>query len=97
MALTYDESSALMTDIPFRGRIKVACLNFAQYIADEAPSVDGHVSRLRWAQQTYLNPDAAALQVQAPTVMDPNVQAQGGTIPDDQLQSAVENTVKKFI
>lgn len=97
MALTYDQSAALMTDMQFRGRVKVACLNFATFIVGEEPTVPAHSTRIKWAQNTFLNPDMTAAQVQPPTVMDGQVQADGSAITDSALQSSVEATVNKML
>lgn len=97
MALTYDESAALMNDAAFRGRIKVACLHFADYIFGEDNTVPAHNTRLRWAQNTFLNPDASAAAVTPPVVMDPSVQDAGSAIEDAALQSAVETTLNKML
>ena len=95
--MTYAESFALMNDLDFRGRIQTACIVFAKYCIDEAPSTPGHSGRYRWAQATYVNPTMSAQQVQPPVVMDDAVQAAGSAIPDDQLQTAVETAVQKFL
>ena len=95
--MTYEESAALMTDITFRGRIKVACLKFASSIMIEATSVPAHNTRLRWAQQTYQQPDQVAQTTQPPTVMDPAVQSAGAEITDLALQGAVEGVVNKVL
>jgi hypothetical protein len=98
MAMTYPESAALMVDPDFRGRVKVACLKYADYIHNEGPGTPGHTSRLRWAQQTFQSPDSVAAQTQPPVVMDVAVQDAGGAaITDAALQSAVEGVVNKFI
>src|SRR5262245_23327797 len=103
MALTYEESAVLMQDPEFRGRIKVACLKFADSIIIEQPNVPAHSSRVRWAQQTYANPEAQAMQAQPPTVIDPKVQDAGvdanghSLISDLDLQSALETTVGKMM
>ena len=95
--MTYEESSALMTDIPFRGRVKVACLKFADSIMNEASNVAAHNARLRWANQCFTNPEGVAMQTQPPTVMDAAVQAAGAAITDTALQGSVEATVNKII
>jgi len=95
--ITYEESAALMTDPTFRGRVKVSCLHFADYILGEAASTPAHNTRVRWAQQCYISPETVAQQTQSPTVMEPAVQTQGAAIPDDQLQTAVETAVNKMI
>jgi hypothetical protein len=97
MALTYEESSALMKDEPFRGRISVACLKFADYILGEAASTPAHSTRIKWAQQTLAAPETAAMQVQPVVVMDPAIQQDGATVTDAVLQSAVENTINKML
>ena len=97
MSLTYQESAALMNDFEFRGRIKVAVLKYADYIQGEAPSTDGHVARYRWAQQAYLNPEQAAMQMHPPVVMDASVQGSGKDVDDGALQMAVEKVVNRFI
>lgn len=96
MAMTYDESFALMTDSAFRGRVQVACLRFADSIQNEEPIVPAHNARLRWANTCFLQPAGTAIQIQPPTVMDPTIQDAGATATDDQVQAAVETTVNKF-
>lgn len=96
--MTYEESAALMIDIPFRNRVKVACLKYASFINDQpATAFDARNAFLRWANSCFLNPDQTATQVQPPTVMDTAVQEAGGSISDAGLQTAVETTVKKLI
>lgn len=104
MSLTYDESSTLMNNMAFRGRVKVACLKFAGSIFDEADTVPAHNTRLRWAQQVQQQPDMVAGQVAPPTVMDAAVQAAAiapgngdSTIDDNGLQGSVEVTVNKAL
>jgi hypothetical protein len=97
MALSYDESAALMQDAAFRGKVKVACLNYAVYIFNEGPEVPAHNTRFRWAQQCELQPDQTAITITPPTVMNGAVQQDGATISDTALQSAVENTVNKLL
>jgi hypothetical protein len=86
-----------MSDPEFRGRIKVSCLNYAKYIADEANAVPAHNTRVKWAQNTMVNPEMVAAQIQPPTVMHDLVQADGKAITDQNLQTAVENTVDKLM
>jgi hypothetical protein len=86
-----------MQDLAFRGRVKVSCLKFADYILLEAATTPAHNARVRWATSTFQMPEQAAIQVQPPTVMDPAVQAAGAAITDAGLQSAVENVVNKML
>lgn len=97
MALTYIESAALMNDPTFISRIKVACLTFAEYIVNEPSTVPAHNTRMRWATSTIQSPDSAASAVTPAVVMDPNVQAQGASISDADLQTAVETAINKMM
>lgn len=96
-ALTYTQSADLMNDLAFRGRVKVACLKYADFITLEAASVPAHSTRIKWAQQTMLMPDGAAGTVTPTVVMDPAVQTNGAAITDSALQSAVENSINKML
>jgi hypothetical protein len=95
--LTYQESSDLMKDPTFLGRIKVACLNFATYISNETPNVPAHNTRYRWAQGTMGSPESVAANIAPTVVMDDNVQAEGAAISDKDLQTAVEIAVNKLM
>jgi len=95
--MTYTESSALMVDGDFRGRVKVACLKYADSIMNEASTEPAHHSRVRWATLTFQTPDQVAMQIQPPTVMDPAVQNAGAAIDDAALQASVETVVNKII
>lgn len=95
--MTYEESAALMNDIAFRGRVKVACLKFADSIMIEASTVPAHNTRLRWAQMCEQSPDSTAAQIAQPVVMDGAVQADGANVTDTALQGAVEATVNKML
>jgi len=97
MALSYDASAALMGDAAFRGRVKVACLKFATYITGEVATVPAHSTRIKWAQSTMVNPDAAAATVVPSVVMDTQVQTDGAAITDAALQTSVEATVNKML
>lgn len=95
--MTFTESAALMTDPIFKGRIKVAALNFANSINIEPSSVPAHNARLRWASICFQQPDQTAGQLQPPTVIDPAVQTGGANISDTALQAAVETVVNKIL
>jgi hypothetical protein len=97
MALTYDDSQQLMNDFQFRGRIKVACLKYADSILNEAPTTPSHNSRYRWAQSCYQQPDIVAQGVHPPTVMDPAIQTDGAAVTDAALQGAVEGVINRLI
>lgn len=97
MALSYEDSAALMNDVAFRGRVKVACLHYADYISAEAANVPAHTTRLKWAQSTMNNPDGAAAVVTPTVVMDGQVQLDGAAITDQALQTATENAINKMM
>ena len=94
--MTYDESAQLMTDATFRGRCKTAVLKYADSVLSAAVAVSGRGSLVRWAQQTFQQPDQAAMTVQPPVVMDGAVQSAGPAVTDDALQGAVEAVVNKM-
>jgi len=95
--MTYSDSAALMSDITFRGRVKVAVLKLADSIMIEASSVPAHNTREKWAIQAMQNPDGIAAQIQPPTVMDPAIQTAGSQVDDTGLQGAVEAVVNKML
>lgn len=97
MALTYEESAALMADLAFRDRVKVACLKYAAYIIDEPSSTPAHNTRTRWAQSTMVSPENSVAQVTPSVVMDVQVQADGAAITDANLQTSVEATLNKMM
>lgn len=97
MALTYEQSAALMSDMTFRGRVKVSCLKFADYIMGEPVDTPAHTTRVKWASMTYQVPDTVATQVTPPTVMQDAVQAQGSVISDVDLQTAVETVINQIM
>lgn len=98
-----DESQALMTNIPFRGRIKVESLKYADSIFLEPTSTPAHNTRLRWANDTFRAPDVAANLIQPSVTMDPAVQAAGidtdgdSLITDALLGGAVQAAVNKLL
>jgi hypothetical protein len=95
--MTYLESSELMQNQEFRGRIKVSALKYADSIMIELPSVPAHNARLRWATNCFQQPDMVSQQLQPATVMDPAVQTAGSAITDVALQPAVEGVVNKML
>lgn len=97
MALTSEESANLMNDFDFRGKIKVSALRYADYILNEAPSTQGHTARIRWATSTFQNPEQASMLLHPPVVMDPAIQQSGKDATDQEIQSAVEGVVNKFL
>lgn len=95
--MTYAESALLMTNLDFKGRVKVSALKFAGSIMIELTTVPAHNTRLRWAQSCYQQPDMVAGQLQSPVVMDPAVQLAGADITDPALQGAVEGVINNMM
>jgi len=104
MPIDYDQAGALQTNIPFGLRVKVALVKFANYIADEAPTVAQHAARWRWASNTLNDLDGTARKLQQNVVMqqsilDADIDATDGdsTVDDATLQTAVETVANQFI
>ena len=97
MALTYTESAALMNDGTFISRIKVACLNYSNYIFSEPPDTNAHSARHRWALNVATGPDVMARNIAPVVTMDPSIQEQGAAVSDADLQTAVEAAVNKAL
>lgn len=101
--MTYAESATLMTDLDFKGKVKVASLKFADSILIESESVPAHNTRERWALEAFNQPDIMAQRLQAPTVMDASIQGagvdpQGKSLATDQeVQAATETVVLKML
>ena len=91
MSMTLEESAALMNDATFRGRVKVAALNYAQYLSLQASTASSN-AKMTFMQQTMRAPDAMAQTLTPPTVLNPNVQQDGPTVSDASLQAAVQTT-----
>jgi len=87
MALTLDESAQLINNTQFRGRVKVAALKYASYLALQP---NPNLSRSRWIQQTIQQPDQTAQTITPAVVMNVNVQNLGANIDDDNLMAAVQ-------
>jgi hypothetical protein len=88
--MTYEESAALMQDIPLRNRIKVSALKYAGTLLIQPVGTEAVNTKRRWAQNTQQQPDMVAAQLQPSVVMDPAVQADGAAISDAALQTTVE-------
>jgi len=97
MPMTYEESSALMSDPAFRGKVKVAMLRYTDTILIEPDSTMGHTSRVRWAQQAMQQPDQWVNQIQPNVVMDPAIQASGAAATDVEIQGATEAVINKTV
>jgi hypothetical protein len=87
MALTLSDSAALINDPTFRGRVKVAAVNYAQYLQLQ-PSLSA--SKSRWIQNTMTQPDQAAQQLTPGVVLNPSVQNAGAAVTDADLKAATQ-------
>ena len=97
--MDYAESAKLMNDQNFRGKVKVAILKYAESLLSAPaaiPKIGGNAI-LRWASESFSNPDMAASKVVPAIVMDAAAQNQGESIPDEALQGAVEAVVNKTL
>jgi hypothetical protein len=95
--MTYTESSALMSNMDFQGRVKVAVLKFASSIMVEDGTVPAHNTRERWAVNAMQNPQMVASQITPGVVMDPAVQQDGAAVTDAALQAATEAVVNNLL
>lgn len=91
--MTYEESDALIKDVPFRGRIKVSALKYAGVLLIQPIGTEAINTKRAWARNTQVQPDIVAAALQPSVVMDPTVQAAGAAISDAALQSVVETQV----
>ncbi len=95
--MTYQEIGALMNDLDFRARIKVAALTYADSIMNEANNVPAHNTHLKWAQICMTSPETTAASLQPPVCMDAAVKEAGADVTDTALQGAVETTVNRLL
>lgn len=93
--MSKEESAALINDPVFRGRVKVACLQYADSILANPSGRTFTV--LQWGRNTLLQPDQAAGNVVGATVIDGAVQSAGKNVTDEDLQRAVEVQVNKIM
>lgn len=87
MALTFLESATLMNNLDFINRVKVAALQYAQYIQLQSAIPN---SKTSWAQRTIQQPDQTARVLTPGVVMNPNVQQAGEEVTDNNLSAAVQ-------
>jgi hypothetical protein len=101
--MTNEETSTLMSNIIFRGRIKVEALRYADSILLEPASTAAHNTRVKWSNATFQAPDQAAQTLQPLVTMDPAVQGAAvdpdgdSAISDAALGGAVQAAVNKIL
>jgi len=102
MALSYDQTSALMKDLQFQGKIKVAAVKYSDAIGIiDNQSVASRVNLVKWSFRCAQQPDMVANELQPYVVWDPKIQAADidenghSLVSDADLQTAVETTVNK--
>ena len=90
MSLSYQQSSDLMKNTDFIGRIKVACMHYSKYRGKGA-----------WATLVVQSPDVAAANILPIVIMDDSIQnssaGDGSDVPDATLQTAVETAVNNML
>jgi len=112
MAMTSEESAYLMTELTFKGRVRVYLITYANTILNEPTTTSRHKSGVDWSEETIRNSDQRAFTYQPAVVMDPGIQ-QAGLIDDPndtntpprkisaatdlQLEAAVQAVVNKSI
>jgi hypothetical protein len=96
MALDYTQTFELLKDVTFVGRVQIACMHFADYIEGEVDTTPAHNTRLRWAQATFADAAGQAQQLMPLVVIDTQVQTDGATISDANLQTVVETAANKL-
>ena len=105
MALDYEQSAQLRTNLIFQGRIASAALKWSGSLLVNT-SVDltqaGKRAEIRYAEEVFQNPNGKAQELQPLVVNDPAVQAQdldpqtgNSMITDPYLQGAVEAAISK--
>lgn len=105
MALDYEQSAKLRTNLIFQGRIASASLKWAQYLMSAPVDVtQAHKRReFHYAEDIIGNPNLKAQQLQPLVVQDPNVQTADldtdgdSTVTDAALQTAVEGAIQKVL
>lgn len=103
MALTDNESAALMINTSFQGRVKVCALRYAQALmAQTSPPATG--AEYRWANQVMNNPQMFAGTLASPTVLDPGIQGAGidttsgdSTADDATVYAAVQAVANRLM
>jgi hypothetical protein len=106
MALDYDQSAKLRTNIVFQGRIASAALVWAQYKLAAPVDVTQPVKRREfyYAEGIVANANQKAATLQPIVVQDGSVQGADidatdgdSTITDAALQTAVETAIGKLV
>jgi len=85
--MTFEESATLINDPTFRGRVKVAALVYAQYLSLQP---NNSSRRSDWIFNTLRAPDIATQTLTPSVVINPNVQQEGASVTDPNLQAAVQ-------
>lgn len=97
MAIDYDQTGSLQTNMAFGTRVQVATVKFARYIQNEPTATPRHSAGLRWAANVLSNPGVVGRQIQATVVWEPQIQGAeidpsdgDSTASDADVQTAVE-------
>jgi hypothetical protein len=95
--MTDEESSALMSDVPFRNRIKVSSVKYSDTLLNKPVDTIGINVMRSTAKTIQQGPDTYAQQIQPQVVMDPAVQTAGAAITDAALQVTVETVINRSL
>jgi hypothetical protein len=95
--MTYDESALLMTNLEFRGRVKVSALKYAGSIMIRPTSTAAHNTRIRWAQIVTSNRTWSPTSCNRPSSWTRPFKADSADITDVALQTAVEGVVNQMM
>lgn len=95
---TLAELATLLNDPALTSKTKAACLVAAQAIQAEDVNTANHANRLKWAKQTFIDPDGAGQRLLR-AVLAANASAtlaQINAAADSSIQSAVNAAVNTF-
>jgi hypothetical protein len=97
--MTTEEIGQLMSDPDLRLRIKACIQKLVYKLQNETPPPMPGRAVQDWARTASMGQgaDMAAINLQPGVVMHPAVQERGKDVTDDNLQFAVEETVKRLI
>lgn len=86
--LSQTELANLINDSTFRGRVKVAALQYAQYLQMQ-PNLSA--SKANWIQRVMMQPDMVAQTLTPGVVISPNVSSIGAAVSDPDLLAATQS------
>lgn len=101
MALVDLYNAAFSASSPLRARVVAATLQSAYNITTEPADAEHHAARMTWAHSVFMDPMAKGMQVFFAVISHHVVLAaiadNGENLTDDQLQTAVDETVMGMV